>query len=163
MDAAELAEKLIKDRDYLEKQGGGVTFSGGEPTAQGEFLLECLDLLGPMHKAIETSGYCDPNLFREIISRLDYVIMDLKLADPEQHKQWTGVDNAPILRNLEILRESGKPCVIRTPLIPGATDTPENLTAIQTLVGSLPWEKLPYNAMAGAKYKMLDMVFPMDL
>ena len=56
MEAADLAAKLLKDRDYLARQNGGVTFSGGEPTAQGEFLLECLSLIRPMHRAIETCG-----------------------------------------------------------------------------------------------------------
>ena len=97
MEASELAAKLLKDWDYLEKQGGGVTFSGGEPTAQGEFLLECLDLIRPMHKAIESSGYCDPDLFREIISHLDYVIMDLKHMDDTIHRKYTKVGNQKIL------------------------------------------------------------------
>ena len=163
MDAAELAEKLLKDRDYLEKQGGGVTFSGGEPTAQGEFLLECLDLLGPMHKAIETSGYCDPDLFREIIRRLDYVIMDIKHTDDTLHRRYTKVGNHKILLNLEQLKKSGKPFRIRIPVIPGVNDTEENYRGTAQLLtdaGNLEFvELLPYHQTAGAKYEMVDQEY----
>ena len=64
-----------------------------------------------------------------------------------------------ILANLRILQDSGKPYIIRTPLIPGITDQEENLSAIQSLIGNATWEQLPYNALAGAKYKMLDMEY----
>jgi pyruvate formate lyase activating enzyme len=90
---------------------------------------------------------------------MSLIYMDLKLADPERHKEYTGVDNASILRNLEYLR--GKNAVIRTPLIPGITDTEENLAAIKKLVGYLPHELLPYNEMADAKYGMLGMEYPL--
>ena len=70
--------------------------------------------------------------------------------------------NAPILRNLEILRQSGIPCVIRTPLIRGVTDTAENLDTIRRIIGGLPHELLAENALAGAKYSQLGMAFPLD-
>ena len=60
------------------------------------------------------------------------------------------------------LSACGKPYEIRTPLIPGITDTEDNLSAIEAIVGGAPWEKLPYNALAGAKYAGLGMVFPLD-
>ena len=93
---------------------------------------------------------------------MDFVYMDLKLADPALHKKYTDADNRLILENLQQLRRSGIPCAIRTPLIPGITDTPENLAAIEALTDGLPWEQLSYNAMAGAKYPMLDMAYPYD-
>ena len=154
--------KRIRSNAFLYGADGGVTFSGGEPLLQWEFLLEVLKLLEGIPCAIETSGYASEEVFRKLISRRSLVYMDLKLADDELHRKYTGVSNGPILRNLEVLRASGIPCVIRTPLIPGITDTPENLAAIENLVGDLPWEKLPYNSMAGAKYPMLDMDYPYD-
>ena len=159
IEAAVLAEKLLKDRDYLEKQGGGVTFSGGEPAAQGEFLLECLDLLRPMHKAIETSGYCEPDLFREIIARLDYVIMDIKHTDDTLHRRYTKVSNKKILYNLEQLKKSGKPFRVRIPVIPGVNDTEENYRKTAELLADAEnletVELLPYHQTAGAKYEMV--------
>ena len=95
-------------------------------------------------------------------SRDQGLLSCVKLADSDAHRRWTGVGNERILRNLEILRESGIPCVIRTPLIAGATDTEENLSAIRRLIGNLPHELLPGNTLAGAKYSQLNMKFPMD-
>ena len=161
VEAADLAAKLLKDREYLEKQGGGVTFSGGEPTAQGEFLLECLLLLRPMHRAVETSGYCDTDLFREILSELDYVIMDIKHSDNTLHQRYTGVSNRKILRNLDFLKSSGKPFRIRIPVIPGVNDTEENFRETAKLLADAEnldfVELLPYHQTAGAKYEMVGM------
>ena len=92
----------------------------------------------------------------------DYVIMDIKLADTERHKKFTGVGNEAILSNFEFLKKSAKPYLIRTPLIPNITDTKENLAAIKKLIGTSTWEQLPYNKMAGAKYKMLGMSYELN-
>ena len=85
--------------------------------------------------------------------------MDIKLADDELHKKYTGISNSQILENFTTLRKSGKPYLIRTPLIPNITDTRENLDAIKEIIGDSHWEQLPYNKMAGAKYKMLGMSY----
>lgn len=159
MEAEELAEKILKDRDYLQKLNGGVTFSGGEPTAQAEFLLECLKKLSGVHRAIETSGYCEPEKFREILTELDYIIMDIKLVDKRMHKHYTGVDNQKILVNLEQLKSSGKPFKIRIPVIPGVNDSRENFAATAGLLTDTETletvELLPYHQTAGAKYEMV--------
>ena len=157
--AADLAEHLQKDADILRMNGGGITFSGGEPTLQGEFLIAVLSLLPGMHKAIETCGYCSADLFGRILRQLDYVLMDLKLADSGLHQKWTGKPNELILENFAQLKESGIPFTIRIPLIPGVTDTPENLSATAgLLVGCDCLERvelLPYHKTAGAKYAMV--------
>jgi len=77
------------------------------------------------------------------------------------HKKYTGVGNELILKNFEILKKSGIPYIIRTPLIPDITDTNENLSAIEKIISGSIWEKLPYNAAAGAKYKMLGIEYPL--
>lgn len=163
MTAEELTGKLLHDREYLEKQGGGVTFSGGEPTGQPEFLLECLQKLRTMHRAIETSGYCRPGIFKDIMDELDFIIMDIKIADDEKHKMYTGVSNRIILDNLEQVKKSGKPFRIRIPVIPGVNDTEENyrLTA-ELLEGAKNLEMvelLPYHKTAGAKYSMVGRAY----
>ena len=104
-EASVLAEKLLRGKDYLTAMGGGITFSGGEPTGQPEFLLEVLDRTAAMHRAIETSAYCSSKVFSAVLERVDYVMMDLKLMDPERHRHYTGVPNEPILENLEQLKK----------------------------------------------------------
>ena len=157
-DAETLAKRLLRDADLFESSGGGVTLSGGEPLLQHEFAVELLRLL-PVHKAIETSGYATEQVFARVIAEVDFVMMDLKLIDPALHRRYCGVDNAPILRNFERLRQSGKPYLVRVPLIPNITDTDENLREIAALVGDSPVELLPYNRMAGAKYPSVGKTF----
>ena len=160
-EAAELAKKLRGYESILSSMGGGITLSGGEPLYQPEFATELLRSLSGMHRAIQTSGFASETVFRQVLEHTDFVMMDLKLADPEQHKTYTGVDNAPILRNLRILQASGKPHLLRTPLIPGITDTEENLRAIAKLAGTSPVELLEYNPFAEAKYAQTGMEYPL--
>lgn len=161
--AKELAEELKKSANVLGDSFGGFTFSGGEPLYQSDFLLELIDELRDYHLCIETSGYASSQIFKRVIDKLDYIIMDIKLADSELHKKYTGVGNEIILRNFEVLRNSQKFYVVRTPLIPGITDTTGNLEAIKQIIGDSAWEKLPYNAVAGAKYKMLGMEYELKI
>lgn len=156
-------QKLLRDKDYLAAMSGGVTFSGGEPTGQPEFLLETLDRVAGMHRAIETSGYCSGSVFEAVLARVEYVMMDLKLMDPEQHRHYTGVSNEPILENLERLKKSGRPFRIRIPVIPGVNDSDENFeqTALRLLDAENleQVELLPYHVTAGAKYEMVGLSY----
>ena len=162
VEAKELAEELISSAKILGDSFGGFTFSGGEPLMQSEFLLKLIDNLKDYDLCIETSGYADSEIFKRVIEKLDFIFMDLKLADSKKHKEYTGVGNELILKNFKILKESGKPFVVRTPLIPNITDTNENLKAIREIIGDAKHETLPYNQMAGAKYTMLGKVYPLD-
>lgn len=159
VEAKHLAKELKENAEILGDSFGGFTFSGGEPLAQPKFLIELMNELKDYHLCIETSGYAKTEVFSEISEKLDFVIMDIKIADSELHKKYTGVSNSRILENFETLRKSGKPYLIRTPLIPNITDTKENLEGIKKIIGNSNWEKLPYNKMAGAKYKMLGMSY----
>lgn len=161
--AKKLAEELKETAYILGNSLGGFTFSGGEPLAQPHFLLELIEELKDYHLCIETSGFCESEIFKTIIEKLDFIIMDIKLADSEKHKQYTGVGNEIILENFNFLKNSGKPYVIRTPLIPDITDTKENLDSISKIIGDSKWEKLPYNGMAGAKYKMLSIEYSLKV
>ncbi len=151
-----LLQRLCRLLPILNEAGGGVTFSGGEPLAQPDFLCECLDLLkGKTHRAVQTSGYCSAEEFRRVLGRSDFFLYDLKLPDPAAHRRYTGADNAPILRNFRTLCGSGTPFITRIPLIPGVTDTEENLAAAARFLrenGVRSVELLPYNRFAGAKY-----------
>ena len=151
-EADALAKKLLENADFMESSGGGVTVSGGEPTMQADFLCELLDKLSSVHRAVETCGFCSEERFLRVLDRVELVMMDVKLADADMHKKYCGVDNGTILKNVENLKNSGKPHLFRVPLIPDITDTAENLRAIAVLVGDSPVELLPYNPFAGAKY-----------
>ena len=150
-----LAAKLNKYKRIFDACGGGVTFSGGEPLMQWEFISEVIDRLDSINVAIETSGYAPRHIFESAVEKLDFIYMDLKLFDAEAHKRHTGCDNTLIKENFLYLRSSGKPFTIRTPLISGITDTKENLDAIEKFIGGANWEKLPENKLAGANYDML--------
>lgn len=158
MTSEELCLKLLKNERILNNEGG-VTFSGGEPFLQSNFMFECLsNLKGRLHTAIQTCGYCDTETFKKALDLSDYFLLDLKLIDEEKHKKYTGVSNKRILQNFSALVKSGVDFVVRIPLIPGVTDTTENLTDIAMLLKNNNvryTELLPYNKMAGGKYKML--------
>lgn len=161
IDSAEVAAKVLRGKDFMRMSGGGVTISGGEPLMQPEFAIDLLWRMKDIHRAIQTSGYAESTVFSEVIKNTDYVMMDIKIADPEMHKNYTGVDNKIILNNFEILKKSGKKHVIRVPLIPDITDTEENLRAISEIVGDSDVELMPYNTMAGAKYKSVGLEYPL--
>ncbi len=159
-----LTAELMKNREILKN--GGVTFSGGEPLMQAEFLSECLELLqGKIHTALQTSGYASPETFRNVLEKVDYVLFDLKLFDEESHRRYTGVSNENILQNFVALLRSGKEFVPRIPLIPGVTDTETNLTAwADFLVKNSVFyvELMPYNTMAGSKYALVGKKYKPD-
>lgn len=154
-----LAQRLLENKDFFEMAKGGVTVSGGEPLMQGEFVCELADRLGGIHKAIQTSGYANNEIYKKTIDKFDYVMQDIKLWNREKHKKYTGVYNDVILENIEYLKKSGKEFVFRVPLIPDITDTAENLKGIAEITGEYPVELLSYNPMAGAKYEMLGMEY----
>lgn len=158
VEAEALAARLSRDAEFFRTSGGGVTLSGGEPLFQPDFTRELLQALG-VHKAVETSGFAAPEVFRSVVTLCDFVMMDIKLADPAAHRHYTGADNAPVLRNLRFLQTCGVPYLLRVPLIPGITDTAENLRGISELAGGSPVELLPYNKMAGVKYPWVGKVF----
>jgi len=161
--AENLANKLLHDASYLKNNGGGYTFSGGEPLAQGEFLIELLERLKSSHRVIETSGYCSRELFSEVLKNVDLILMDIKIIESEKHIFYTGVDNVIILENLELLKSSGKPHIIRVPVIPGVNDDETHYNAIADLLQDdkslMKVEMLPYHKTAGAKYVMLNMEY----
>ncbi len=143
-----------------------MTFSGGEPLAQPEFLFALCDKLPGIHKVVETSGFAPETVYREMLRKIDLIYQDLKHADPERHRKWTGRGNAPILRNLEQLKSSGRPFVIRIPVIPGCNADPAEMEAFATLLeggGNLQQiQLLPYNPAAPAKYRSVGRKFGFD-
>ncbi len=166
MTAGEVAAKIRRQAKLLALNGGGVTFSGGEVLLQSDFVIAVRKLVPDVHALIETSGLSSPEIFAKLAEAMDMVIMDLKVMDPEIHRRYVGADNAPILQNLEQLKQMGKLFRIRVPLIPTVNDTQENMEATaRVLEGSKMLEKvelLRYNKAAGAKYSGVDMEYNPD-
>lgn len=158
----DLAHRLLKSADILRAMGGGITVSGGEPLLQPEFVCDLAGKLDGVHKAIQTSGFAEPETYRQVIAHFDFVLQDIKLAENDEHIRYTGVSNKNILQNVEWLKASGKPFVFRVPLIPGITDTEENLESIAEIVGGHRVELMPYNELAGAKYPMIGMKYTLQ-
>lgn len=165
-EAEALAQRILRLKDILTATGGGVTFSGGEVLLQPDFLCELLDRTAGLDRAIETCGYAEPEVFRRVLERVDFVFFDLKIMDLVRHRKYTGVDNEKILNNARILMDSGIPYTFRVPFIQGVNTDEENLTALRDFLSQAPEkpcvEFLPYNQMAGAKYKMLGWEFGED-
>lgn len=161
--AFDLASMLLSQAEILRASGGGVTFSGGEPLMQSQFVAEVIERIRPLHVVLDTSGYASPEVFRHVASLANLIYFDLKLIDPEEHRRYTDADNRVILENYRWLAASGIPFVARVPLVPGVTDTPQNLERIAETVCGSPnlqgVEFLPYNRAAGGKYAALSMEF----
>ena len=163
MTVDEVFAEALKDRPFY-KYGGGVTISGGEPLAQGGFLLCLLQKLKEegIHTAVETALYVPTETVREVLPWLDLVYADFKIFDDEAHQRYVGVSNRRIREHLQLLLTSEKKgqAIIRTPMIPGLTDTEGNIASIaRFLSGIYPevsYELLNYNPLAGAKYHLVD-------
>jgi len=161
-----LLKELLKDRAYFGEEGG-VTISGGEPLLQPEaviWLLEALKNEG-LNTALDTAGLVKTDLLLSALRHTDLLLYDIKLMDDAEHRRHTGGGNAQILKNLvktsPFLKEMGKKLWIRTPIIPGATDSKKNISAIAAfLAGSIGnaaerWELCAFNNLCRHKYESL--------
>ena len=161
----EVIEEVKKDMPFYENSGGGVTLSGGEPTMQAEFCIEILaeSKKAGMHTALDTSGYVKFDILKEILKYVDLVLYDLKVMDPQKHKEYTGVTNEIIISNLKEIDEMNVPIEIRIPTIPGYNDSEDNLLATCELINSLHnverVKLLPYHRLGEGKYTRLDMEY----
>ncbi len=155
----ELYTEIKKDQIFYDESGGGVTFSGGEPLQQHEFLKEILVKCSEsgIHTAVDTSGFAQKRRLAGIYDYTDLFLFDLKIIDDEQHRKYTGVTNRMILNNLKFLTKKGSKVIVRIPLIPGVTDTEKNLSDLSAFLMTLEnirkIDLLPYNEMAESKYK----------
>ncbi len=158
----EVMEEIEKDIIFYDESGGGVTFSGGEPLVQEEFLLghlkECKRK--EIHTAVDTCGFVSFSVFEKINSLVDLYLYDIKIWDEKLHKKYTGVSNALIHDNLIRLSKLNKNIYIRIPLIPGVVDTKNNITNlirfITTLNNIKQVDLLPYNKIGEGKYEKLN-------
>lgn len=151
-------EIIEKDIPFYDESGGGVTFSGGEPLMQPEVLLRLLKECGILgiHRAVDTTGFADPDTLRKVATETDLFLFDLKFMDCTKHKKYTGVCNDKIISNLEMLAKEGCMIIIRIPLIPGINDDDENINKTGLFVSALPGIKtinlLPFHNFQKNKY-----------
>ena len=162
--AEALTDELMRNADIMAQSGGGVTFSGGEPLAQADFVLEVVRLIRERRPsgltiALETSGFAEADTYRAIVSQMDFVYQDLKHWDADGFRRWCGGDLSVILRNVMWLKASGVRHVFRVPCIPGVNDSASDRAAFRRLAGSSSVEFLPYNPAAGAKYPLLGRTY----
>jgi pyruvate formate lyase activating enzyme len=165
-------EYALKDKHFYDAFKGGVTFSGGEAALHIPFILEAAGRLhaAGINVALDTSGYCAPELFEPVFLSFDCILFDLKIADKEMHKKFTGVENGYILENLACIARKKKASEyigevwIRTPIIPHTTDSEENVLSIAELIKAHGdvinrWELCAFNNMCKDKYRSLGVAW----
>ena len=164
----EVVARIAKDTDFYRNSGGGVTFSGGEPFAQAAFLLAALERCKELgiHTAVETCGHADPGDIAAAAPLVDLFLYDLKIADPARHRELTGADNSLAVENLRALAAiDASRIVVRVPIVPGFTDSPENIEAIAALAGEVgvaAVDLCPYHPFGRGKYAELGLPEPPD-
>lgn len=165
MTVEEVVSEVLKDINFFEESGGGVTFSGGEPLYQIEFLMELLKEMGKynIHTTIDTSGFTAKENLERASKYTDLFLFDLKFMDPIKHEKYTGVKNHLILDNLRLLHDMGKNIIIRIPVIPNVNDGEEDLEAFRDFIYTLPnieeINLLPYHRIGEEKYNRLGMKY----
>ncbi len=168
--ARDILEILEKERIFIEHSHGGVTFSGGEPLMQTDFLLEALAACKSKgyHTAVDTSGYSSELNFRSVMPYTDLFLYDIKHPDESRHFEYTGVSNTLIISNLRMLLREGKNIFIRIPVIPGKNDDPESLEGMKKMFSELKCDNLkqisllPFHRTGKAKYRKLHLHYRME-
>jgi len=169
--ASELVKEVLKDRVFFQKSGGGVTLSGGESTLQYSFVAEVLRQLKAqdIHTALDTCGMTSQTAMDTVLPYSDLVLYDLKEMDSNGHRMHTGSPNEKILEMLltisEVVRRKRRPAEIwiRTPIIPQATDYPDNISAIGNFIQThcadvvTRWDLLAFNNLCKDKYTRLGL------
>jgi len=174
MTPEELVQKIVRFKSYFDRSGGGVTFSGGDPLIQPEFLLQCLKLckLNGIHTAIDTSGFGNGN-YAEILEYTDLVLLDIKHTSSQGYVSLTGKDTLGVNLFLDALRKSKSRVWIRHVVVPGITDSVEHITKLSEIISQeVPRvdkvELLPYHVLGVSKYEALGIPYklkgvePMD-
>ncbi len=165
--AFDLAKRIIRNKPYFRRNQGGVTFSGGEPLLQSEFLIEVCKILKKegIHIALDTAGVGNGN-YRELLSYVDLVLLDIKHITKDGYQEITGLEMDEFLNFMKALNESGKKVWIRQVIIPGMMDNDSYLMGLHDMLKDIKniehIEFLPYHTMGKEKYKKLGIVYPYE-
>lgn len=159
----EVIHEILDYASLWKECEGGVTFSGGEPLMQEDFLLEILEGIGRVPKAVETSAAVSKEIFKRVLNQVDTAYVDLKIYNQGLHRRYTGMGSRLILENIRWLAGTDIPCIIRVPMIPGVSATEENYRQTAAFLAGLPRklpvELLPYNTLARAKYDAIGRAY----
>lgn len=161
MTVSEVVETAMKDADYYRNSGGGVTFTGGEPMLQKEFVAEAAAELKArgVHVALDTAAHVEWSDFDHVLPVIDLVLLDLKVMDPQVHRRYTGVSNERIISNARRLAASNIDIIVRIPVIPTVNATEQNMIDTAELIKDWPRlkhvELLPYHDMGVDKHASL--------
>jgi pyruvate formate lyase activating enzyme len=157
----QVMDEIEKDKVFFDESGGGITFSGGEPLVQLDFLEGLIREIKKknIHVALDTSGYISFEDLDKISDKVDLFLYDLKMMDEEKHEQYTGVSNKLILENLKKLVERGKSVAVRIPLISGINDDDQSIQRFVEYLQSIKNIKqinlLSYHKGGSEKHKRL--------
>jgi glycyl-radical enzyme activating protein len=161
-------DEILKDRDYYEVSGGGVTLSGGEPLMQPEAAVALAQACGKQGVGVylDTSGMAPPGVFAVVAEAVDGFLYDIKTVDTARHKQLTGAGNELVLANFATAVATGKPLRMRFIVVPGLTDRPEDIAGLLTLAHSAgftgPVDLMPYHRMGAAKYRNMGLAYRLE-
>ena len=166
----DILEIIDKEKVFFKQSKGGITFSGGEPMPQVEFLLEALKECkkNGYHTAVDTSGYSSADNYRSIIPFTDLFLFDIKHLDDVKHIESTGVSNTGIIENYRHLLESGKDIMVRIPVIPGFNDDTDHLERLKNFISSTKTASLkrinllPFHKTGSSKYKKFNFPYLME-
>jgi pyruvate formate lyase activating enzyme len=170
MSTGDILEVLEKERIFIEQSGGGVTFSGGEPMLQSDFLLEALKACkaNGYHTAVDTSGYSSSVNFRMVVPYTDLFLYDIKHLDDPIHVKLTGVSNITVIENFSLLLGQAREVVLRLPVIPGLNDDPGHILSLKQFISERRRDTLkminllPYHKAGSSKYKRFSIPQRMD-
>lgn len=161
----QLWEEVRRDIPFYDESGGGVTFTGGEPMMQSEFVEQALVACKNqnIHTTIDTSGHASWENYKSILPLVDLFLYDIKHMDAAKHKKYTSISNRLILDNLKKLSGERAAIIVRIPLIPGVNDNVENIERCASFLASLPHlagvELMAYHTIGVAKYLALGMKY----
>ena len=163
----ELLHEILKDKNFYDSSNGGVTFSGGEPLMQHEFLVEMLKACkeNGIHTAIETTGFGKAEDLLSAAEHLDLVFFDVKHMNDERHQEITGVSNKLILENLAALASRHDNIIVRIPVVPGINDDDINIAKTAeyiTSAGISQLELLPYHNLGEVKYGQIGRTYELS-
>lgn len=166
MTSEEVIKEVLKDKVFY-KDSGGVTLSGGEALMQPEFVLEILQGCKEegIHTVLDSSVFCDPEIFKKIIPYVDLVYADMKCIKPELHEKMMAVKNDWILENIKYMDQNGYAFNIRMPIVPGYNDSDEiideTIEFLKNLKSDFKTWLLPFHAYGKSKYPRIGMEWPM--
>ena len=165
----DIMHSVLKDRDYYDNSGGGITLSGGDPLYQFGFALELLKAARRegLNTCLETAGYAPREQVAALLPLVDHFLYDYKLTDDNLHDMYTGVSNHSILENLNFLAEHNADLVLRCIIVPGVNDSDDHFQAIadlsQKYTSIRKVEIMPYHDYGRKKYYMIGSRYPLNV